>query len=188
MKKLLFAVLFLLSISPYAQQQTIELCEDYRNTFTYYSSSNVVGTWFWTVGPDTLSNSSTVTITWDTPGTYEIVANFESGCPVNPRTYWVHVIECTESVIYFPNAFTPNADGINDRWGPSGLGIVSIKWTIFDRWGLEIYNSTSMTDWWDGSFRRGDYYVQNDVYIYKADWVGRDGITGSKVGHVVLIR
>jgi gliding motility-associated-like protein len=187
MKALLSLALLLFAILPKAQQ-TIELCEDYRNTFTYYSSSNVVGTWLWTVGEDTLSRANTVTITWDTPGSYEIVADFESGCPVNPRKYWVHVIECTESAIYFPNAFTPNGDGTNDRWGPKGVGIVKIKWTIFNRWGVEVYRSESMNDWWDGSFRSGEYYVQNDVYIYKAEWVGINGVTGSTVGHVVLIR
>lgn len=187
MNKVFSIALSLLCLSSYSQQ-TVELCENYRNTFTYYSASNSVGTWFWTVGSDTVSHSNSVTITWDTPGNYEIVARFESGCPINPRIYWVHVIECAESAIYFPNAFTPNADGTNDRWGPVGVGIIKIKWTVFDRWGLEIYSSESMQDMWDGSFRGGEYYVQNDVYIYRAEWVGKDGSSDIEVGHIVLIR
>jgi gliding motility-associated-like protein len=188
MRRIIFSFCLIFSLSVYSQRQTVELCEDYRTTFTYYSSSNITGTWLWTVGADTVSTSNRVTISWTIPGTYEIVANFESGCPITPRSYWVHVIECAESAIYFPNSFTPNADGINDEWGPRGIGITKIKWTVYDRWGLQIYTSESMTDRWTGSFRDGDYYVQNDVYIYKADWIGKTGIAGSKIGHVTLIR
>lgn len=171
-------------------QQTIELCPGNRNTFTYYFGSNFVGTWLWTIDEDTLSRNNTVTITWDNPGEYEIVVSLESGCSSPYRKYWVHVIECAEAAIYFPNAFTPNSDGINDRWGPVGIGIVEIEYRIFNRWGEEIFYSPDMKYWWDGTYKKGtgEYYVQEDVYVWKASWADVRGEFGQAVGHVVLIR
>lgn len=195
------AVIFLLlmaNLSP--SQQTVELCPWERNTFTYFSSSNSTGTWLWRLGPETLSESNNVTITWTDPGDYSVTVEFQSECGIPKDFYLVHVIECTEAAIYFPNAFTPNDDGTNDRWGPKGVGIVEIEWTVWNRWGEMIFQSRDLDiepktcNIWDGTYiKREDvnddfYYVQNDVYVYKAFWKDVNGIYGQKIGHIVLIK
>ena len=200
MKRLLFVILLALFANISLCQQTVELCPWERNTFTYFSSSNSVGTWYWRLGSDTLSNSNNVTITWTDPGDYSVIVEFESFCGVPKQIYHVHVIECAEAAIYFPNAFTPNNDGTNDRWGPKGVGIAELEWTIWNRWGEMIFQSNSLDiqpeacNLWDGTYIKrkspGDdfYYVQEDVYVYKASWKDVNGVTGQKIGHIVLIR
>ena len=187
MKFVLTIFLTLTSAMIYSQQ-TVELCPENRHTFTYFSSSNSEGNWLWTVNNDTMSYTSSVLITWVDTGYYVIMARFDNECDAPDRYYRVHVIECAETAIYFPNAFTPNDDGINDRWGPKGVKIAEIEWYVFDRWGVEVYHSNSMTDLWNGSFRGGEYYVQEDVYVYKAAWKDINGQHGDAVGHIVLIR
>jgi gliding motility-associated-like protein len=181
-------------------QQTVELCPWERNTFTYYSSSNSIGSWSWRLGADTISYSSNVTITWTSPGDYSVIVQLEADCGIPKEVYLVHVIECAESAIYFPNAFTPNGDGVNDRWGPIGIGIVELEWTVWNRWGEMIFKSNDLDidpkpcNIWDGTYvKRKDpyddfYYVQNDVYVYKAYWKDVNGVQGQKYGHIVLIR
>jgi gliding motility-associated-like protein len=195
------AVIFLLLMANISHsQQTVELCPWDRNTFTYFSSSNSTGTWVWRLGSDTLSQSNNVTITWTDPGDYSVTVEFQSGCGIPKDVYQIHVIECTEAAIYFPNAFTPNNDGTNDRWGPKGVGIVEIEWSVWNRWGEMIFQSKDLDvdpnpcNIWDGTYiKRGDvnddfYYVQNDVYVYKAFWKDVNGIYGQKIGHIVLIK
>jgi len=194
MKTFWIVLILLLNFMLAKGQQTVELCPGNRNTFTYYSSSNSVGSWLWRLGSDTISNNSSVTITWTEPGDFNIEVELNGLCSSPEENYIVHVIECAEAAIYFPNAFTPNNDRVNDRWGPKGIGIVEIEWRIFNRWGEEIYYATSMDDWWDGTYVKnkpiGDpfYYVQDDVYVYKANWKDVNGIEGQKIGHIVLIR
>jgi gliding motility-associated-like protein len=62
--------------------------------------------------------------------------------------------------VYVPNVFSPNGDGINDRFviyaGPGIERIVELK--IFDRWGnqvFEIYDfqPNEVNFGWDGNFR-----------------------------------
>ena len=189
MRKLLLILLLGISTLSYSQQQ-IELCEYGRKTFTYYSSSSVSsGSWLWLLNGDTISTtSSNVTLTWDTPGEYQIEVQFDSECPSEPRIYKVIVTECAISAIYFPNAFTPNDDNVNNFWGPKGYNIAEIEWTVWNRWGEMIYEAHSMDDVWDGSYKKNGYYVQDGVYVYKASWKDINGVKGQKIGHIVLIR
>jgi gliding motility-associated-like protein len=55
--------------------------------------------------------------------------------------------------LYVPNAFTPNNDGVNDRWHIIVQGLVrSIRISVFDRWGAEVFASSSVNASWDGTF------------------------------------
>ena len=54
--------------------------------------------------------------------------------------------------------------------------------------GMLVYHSTDIDGQWDGSFRGGDYYVQNDVYIYKVVWKGIGREPETIYGHVVILR
>lgn len=67
------------------------------------------------------------------------------------------LVTLSESTLEFPNAFSPNGDGINDYLSPKPSktrGLVEFEATVFNRWGKQIY---SWTDWqhkesgWDGT-------------------------------------
>jgi gliding motility-associated-like protein len=195
-----FLMAIILLCSEAFSQQTVELCPGNRNTYTYFSSSNSQGSWLWTLNNDTVSHSQSVTLYWSEIGDFKLSVYFESECPADPQIYTIHVIECADAAIYFPNAFTPNNDGVNDRWGPKGIGIVELEWQVFNRWGELIFWSNDLDtspdpcDIWDGTYVKRKspdddfYYVQNDVYVYKANWKDVNGNTGQKYGHIVLIR
>ncbi len=66
---------------------------------------------------------------------------------------------------YFPNAFSPNGDQINDLWIPYiGSDYKFIKLSIFDRWGNLIYISTT-DPVWNGRTSNGQL-ANPGVYIY----------------------
>lgn len=88
--------------------------------------------------------------------------------------------------IYFPNAFTPDGDGINDVFGPVGHYIEDFEMTIFDRWGNEVFTTRDMTVPWDGRVRGANRAV-NGVYVYKYKAVGHLFPAVEGFGHVTLI-
>lgn len=61
--------------------------------------------------------------------------------------------ELSESIKPF-NAFTPNGDGLNDRWQIPGIErYKSAEVRVFNRWGQQVYVNSlySNTDGWDGT-------------------------------------
>jgi gliding motility-associated-like protein len=52
----------------------------------------------------------------------------------------------------FPNAFSPNGDGINDVWRVTHLNTYSTaKVEVFDRYGQVVFSSTGYNKPWDGT-------------------------------------
>lgn len=53
--------------------------------------------------------------------------------------------------LFIPNVFTPNGDGINDYWRPHiSSQITAYNLFIYNTNGVEVYSSTSPSDYWDG--------------------------------------
>lgn len=52
----------------------------------------------------------------------------------------------------YPNAFTPNRDGINDGWRPVTYGNVEYYLlSVYDRWGQRVFITSDPREQWDGS-------------------------------------
>jgi gliding motility-associated-like protein len=87
----------------------------------------------------------------------------EFGC--NDETgKWIKVMP--DIVVYVPNAFTPNEDGINDQFKPFGIVYAKeYEWIILDRWGEIIFKSNNQLDGWDGKIK--NKLVPDGVYTYQ---------------------
>lgn len=190
MKLIKTVALVLLTAILWPQDQRIDVCiEGERTEYTYSVNSNEPGTIFYWYVDGYYHFGQTLTIDWSTmsPGVHTItVYGMLDGCRSLPVTYKVFIGEC--STIYIPNAFTPNNDGIDDMWFPIGVGWESIEVLVFDRWGELVFRSVDPKGFWNGSFRDGDYYVQNDVYEYKVTWKGIDNEPEIIFGHVTVVR
>lgn len=92
--------------------------------------------------------------------------------------------------IYFPNAFTPNSDGINDGFKALGIGIKEFNLQIYDRWGALIFESDDINKAWDGSINgNGDYEnAKQDVYVWKATVKDVLLKTHDLIGHVSIVK
>lgn len=89
--------------------------------------------------------------------------------------------------IYFPNAFTPDGDGVNDLFGPRFHDISEFDMKIFDRWGELIFSTTDPNILWDGSVN-GSGIAMTGVYVYTYRAVGHYFPAQEGVGHVTLIK
>ena len=118
--------------------------------------------------------------------------------PVETSTYILYTIDqngCENSdtvmvfldgVLYIPNTFTPNSDGINDYFVIKGEEIKSFQLYIFNRWGQLIYTADKLDDYWDG--RHKGVSVQNDTYVWKVTYEDYQNNSGSLIGHVNVLR
>lgn len=70
--------------------------------------------------------------------------------------------------LFIPNVFTPNGDGINDFFLPEYSGNQPYNLQIFDRWGVQLYDSKNKTEGWDGKNAKGQDVVEG-TYFYRVD-------------------
>lgn len=95
-------------------------------------------------------------------------------------------VEC-KNIIYFPNVFSPNGDGVNDYWQAEGSNFEALELSIFDRWGGSIFSTDTPPFRWDGSNSKRD--LNNGQFIAKVTYLNT--ITESIITHyqsILLIR
>ena len=87
------------------------------------------------------------------PGKYWVTVVF-SDCPGADT---IRITGCASAIrFYFPNAFTPNGDGLNDVFIPRGSEVVDFHMIIYDRWGQMVFESHDPATGWDGRYK-GEY-------------------------------
>jgi gliding motility-associated-like protein len=118
-------------------------------------------------------------------GRYEIKAL--NNCSIDVRIFNVTFQPCNCDV-FVPTAFTPNNDGLNDKFKPIVKCFAKdYRFQIFNRWGYLVYTSTSYDNGWDGNIK--NIPANNGTYIWMVQY--RDPSTKQfykKNGTVVLIR
>lgn len=85
-----------------------------------------------------------------------------------------------------PNSFTPNGDGINDVFYVRAFGAISMNWTIYNRFGKAIFNSTSVKKGWNGTFN--GVLQPQEVYNYTLVLKFADGTTKTRTGDITLLK
>jgi len=93
---------------------------------------------------------------------------------------------CGSPNIFVPNAFTPNGDGENDFLLVRGGGITDLTFTIFNRWGEEVFKTEDQSIGWDGTYK-GDP-AEPAVFVYQLEAICDDGDTYFEKGNITLIR
>ena len=94
----------------------------------------------------------------------------------------------SDHIIFIPNAFTPDGDGLNDIFVPVTSGVVKYEMHIMDRWGREIYSSNDVQRGWDGSGIDPTYYSQSGLYQYIIRITDHLGWNFDYTGFVSVVR
>lgn len=92
----------------------------------------------------------------------------------------------TDFNIYVPNAFTPNEDKKNEVFMPVVRGATHYEFTIYNRWGEQLFLTRELSEGWDGTYN--DLPCKNDIYVYKITLTDTKGNRKNYSGHVTLYR
>jgi gliding motility-associated-like protein len=82
--------------------------------------------------------------------------------------------------ITIPNAFSPNGDGLNDKFMAQGIFIQNLTGNIatdyqlrvYDRWGQVLYETHDLNDGWDGTYK--GKLAEIGVYVYDMTALGNN--------------
>ena len=135
-------------------------------------------------------NGSTLpNLTVETPGRYAVRISNE--CGEATANIDVGFEDCRQ--VYFPNAFSPNNDGINDVFLPfdgDDVGVVRF-FRVYDRWGGLVFSNENFqpndfANGWNGLIRGRK--ASQGVYVWLAQVEFRDGKVELLAGDVVLLK
>ena len=129
--------------------------------FMDMSTGNVVS-WEWDLANGQysfLQNPTTVYLAEDTFTVVLIVAD-QYGCTdTTEQSFGI------EQVITVPNVFTPNGDGFNDSFYIRNKDDGGFTFTVFNRWGQVVFESTGPEVLWSGNSNSG-VDLQAGTYFY----------------------
>lgn len=140
-------------------------CDEDRVTFTNTSANHTMN--LWDFGDGTSSADSDPTHRYVAKGRRKAELTVSNSFCKDSMIQWIDIGQ-GNTWIRVPNAFSPNNDGLNDKFGP-----VMNNWPqgyamrIFNRWGQMVYVSYKETEPWDGTYNGqpadvGTYYYTID--------------------------
>lgn len=138
-------------------------------------------------GDGPIFNSCNVDYNYSQPGDFiamNVIVN-NVGCK---DTAYVPIKVIANVVLYVPDAFTPNGDGLNDGFRAFGEGIKSFEMLIFNRWGQQIFRSTDLNTSWLGYVNSENDISPSGIYSYRINYADFYNVKRSKIGRVALVR
>ena len=173
------------------KQFDVALQTDYPQEFCMFDTAyfNLPGNLYnYTWQPTTAT--SLINNTWrlypTVPTIYRISGERMPGC-ILTDTVLINVKNCP-IYIYFPTAFTPNNDGLNDKYKPLISGrIIQYEFAIYNRYGQLVFKSNEPNEGWDGILKNGGNPLPGSyVWICKYQFINQP--VYQKKGMLTLIR
>jgi gliding motility-associated-like protein len=115
---------------------------------------------------------------------YVVVASNSQYCVVQDTVKIIVDVDCGD--FFIPNVFSPNDDGLNDLINVHGRCISNFNLQIFSRWGEKVFETSTLENSWDGTYKGKK--MDTGVFVYKADGVSIDGQSFRFKGNITLIR
>lgn len=138
---------------------------DFDNTIVSFTPTESATSYVWQLDGE-LGSQRTFTYQLSDIGEYAVTLIVElDGC----------FDSLTQTVIfqdafryYEVTSFTPNGDGLNDRYKPYISGVISINYEVYTNWGELIYKGNGEDSGWDGTYKGAP--AQTGMYLVLIDW------------------
>lgn len=157
--------------------------------FTNLTAPNLANSYVWEFG-DSTANSNLVNPlhTFVNQGDYcvKLTATTFAGCK-DDTIQCIKVNEKCTLPKEIPNVFSPNNDNINDVFTIKSTGLSQLNCTLFNRWGMRIYEYDAVKIGWDGR-TFGNSVAPDGTYYYLLDATCIDGEKKEGQGFLHLVR
>lgn len=121
-------------------------------------------------------------------GLYWVEVKDRNGCRSRDSVMINKQGDLFPSVVYMPNAFTPDGNGLNDLYPNNKYINIGTLYNVklYNRWGQKMaeFNSPDLN--WDGTY--GGKEAPAGVYVYLVSWIGCDNQRKTLRGDFTLIR
>ncbi len=134
--------------------------------------------------PVVLTQLNTINITHDLGTHQKIWAEGTNAAGITLRSNAVMIK--FNPVIYVPEAFSPNGNGINETLKFYGLPTDQFTFKVFNLAGKEIFITEQKDDFWDGRQQNGD--IVKGSYVYQVNYYTEENELLRQQGSFILIK
>lgn len=157
-------------------------CYDERNgeiNATVLGNGALPYTYLWS------NNATTASINTLDTGAYSLTVSDANGCSTEDSTTVLKEV-CT-SYVFFPTGFTPNGDGVNDKFKPKySQDITKYNVRVYNRWGEMVYEGNDINDGWDGYYK--GMLQPLGVYVFVSEYRFGQGKLQQASGNITLLK
>ncbi len=154
----------------------------------FQNNSSGATQYSWNMGDGSNYNVFQPSHTFTTPGQYfvTLIASNSLGC--SDTSSILIIVDSCNYLIFIPNTFTPNEDGLNDIFEIKGNCIREGNFYVYNRWGDEIYSQVSTNNFtWNGNTKYGSVAVSG-VYVYLIQLLDENGKEFTYHGSIHLFK
>jgi|GEM_PF-1224206 len=153
-----------------------------RGNITLTASGGVPPYWF-SIGENSWQRDSVFTGLG--VGIYALSVRDGNNCVTVPLSAEIDIGD--ECEMFFPSAFSPNGDGLNDLFRPKYYKrITNYRLTVYNRWGALIFQSNDPAAGWDGQFK--GVLAETGTFVWVATFTDRSGKAQAMRGTVTLVK
>jgi gliding motility-associated-like protein len=172
-----------------------DTCTDLQYAFSL-SAGQTVTAYHWNFGDpnsgsNNMSTSPNPTHTFSSTGSYDVLCISTFACGNDTSSLRLTIDDCPKDedpcIPTIPNVFTPNSDGVNDRFQPIAICTWrTYKIEIYNRWGQRVFASVDQSESWDGSFKDSD--CPNGTYTYRLTYKNPGEAERTLTGSIMILR
>lgn len=162
----------------------VDLTLGQSTTFNPTTTAAFVQTYLWTPG-GTLScdncENPDASPTVDTR--YVLAITDALNCTVSDSL----LVRVTSPELLIPTAFSPNGDGVNDKFRVLNKDVAKLHLQVFNRWGEKVFETSDPHDGWDGIYKSVEQEL--GVYVWQCEYqLNGQPKTNLAKGNVTLLR
>lgn len=134
------------------------------------------------------NGAASAKINTEEAGIYELEVTDSFGCKGKASVMITVDANALPNDLYFPNAFTPDGDGLNEYF-PYSFPIAQPEFSVkvFNRWGEKVFDSIEEgKQHWNGLYKDG--ILRPEAYMFIAEYRGCDGNYRRKSGTVTVLK
>jgi len=147
-------------------------------------ASGSAGIYLWTP-PTALTNPAILNpfANPTTTTTYSLRVTTNQGCIATDEITLTVVPYCIKPM----NAFTPNGDGVNDRWLiTNGNCLTKAKVQVYNRYGSKVFEDVNYKNTWDGSYNGSA--LPDGTYYYVISFQLINNKVETRTGNLTILR
>lgn len=162
-----------------------------NNCVDFTDQSVNVLAWDWDFGDGQTSALKNECHYYNDSATYNVslIINKATNCVDTLSIQVPYTAHDTSAFVYIPNAFSPNDDGSNDVlsfFRKDNYCLKKFEIAIYNRWGEKVFESSSITDNWDGRFNGKK--LDPGVFVFYSKTITANGKSEIKKGSISLIK